>query len=85
MTLCYGVAFIEQYRHFSAWAYGVRRLPYSGEFFKVCGYIVQKLDNNYNAYGLKCIHQNLSKVPAPEGLSEDSMKIWHQIEQSNKV
>ena len=42
-TPCSCAAFIEQYRHFREWAYGFRRLPYAGEFFKVCGYSVQKL------------------------------------------
>ena len=48
---CSCAAFIEQYRHLREWAYGFRRLPYAGEFFKVSSYILRKMDDKGNAYG----------------------------------
>ena len=41
---CSTVHFIEEYRHFREWVYGLRRLPFAGEFFKVSGYKVKKAE-----------------------------------------
>ena len=48
---CSTVQFVEEYRHFREWVYGLRRLPFAGEFFKVSGYNVQKVDRQGNPYG----------------------------------
>ena len=43
--------FVDEYRHFREWIYGLRRLPYAGEFFKVSGYKVQKADSQGKPHG----------------------------------